>query len=84
MMKYTNGGVLLAVIFWLCVSPIQTFGIEETLEQAFQTAIAASENVRAEDDAIHAAHMTRMAATGARVPELTVTAGYTALSAEPI
>ena len=27
--------------------------------------------------------MTRMAATGARVPELTVTAGYTALSAQP-
>ncbi len=82
-MKYTNWGVLLAAIFWLCVSPKQTFGVEETLEQAFQTAIAASENVRAEDDAIMAAHMTRMAATGARVPELTVTAGYTALSAQP-
>ncbi|MBQ6107770.1 MAG: TolC family protein, partial [Thermoguttaceae bacterium] len=75
---------LLAAIFWLCVSPKQTFGVEETLEQAFQTAIAASENVRAEDDAIMAAHMTRMAATGARVPELTLTAGYTALSAQPM
>jgi len=82
-MKYTNWGTALAVIFWLSVSPMQTFGVEETLEQAFQTAISASENIRAEDDAIQAAHMTRMAATGARVPELTLSAGYTVLSAQP-
>ncbi len=72
----------LSLIFGLIFesNPVQG---AESLEEAWNNAILASQNLQAENDSIASAAQNRQAATAARQPDLKISGSYTVLSDRP-